>query len=114
MFVYRKQYVGLSVIVCLLICSLVTFFMFPRPVLVEDGGIRSVIVHFDRDTSRVLINMTVSVCECVCGHSRLCVTFSSFYRLNHSSVPLNVSIALLIIHILTLQVCIKLYVDLDP
>ncbi|XP_060793047.1 transmembrane protein 106C-like [Neoarius graeffei] len=53
-----KQYVGLSVIVCLLICSLVTFFMFPRPVLVEDGGIRSVIVHFDRDTSRVLINMT--------------------------------------------------------
>ncbi|KAK3547762.1 hypothetical protein QTP86_029145 [Hemibagrus guttatus] len=53
-----KQYVGLSVIVCLFVCSLVTFFMFPRPVLVEDGGIRSVIIHFDHDTSRVLINMT--------------------------------------------------------
>ncbi|XP_046726174.1 transmembrane protein 106C-like isoform X1 [Silurus meridionalis] len=53
-----KQYVGLSVIVCLFICSLITFFMFPRPVLVEDGGIRSVLIHFDHDTSRVLINMT--------------------------------------------------------
>ncbi|XP_047665811.1 transmembrane protein 106C-like isoform X2 [Tachysurus fulvidraco] len=55
-----KQYVGLSVIVCLFVCSLVTFFMFPRPVLVEDGGIRSVIIHFDHDTSRVLINMTMN------------------------------------------------------
>ncbi|XP_053498680.1 transmembrane protein 106C-like [Ictalurus furcatus] len=53
-----KQYVGLSVIVCLFVCSLVTFFMFPRPVLVEDGGIQSVVIHFDHDNSRVLINMT--------------------------------------------------------
>ncbi|KAL7859553.1 hypothetical protein SRHO_G00147000 [Serrasalmus rhombeus] len=56
-----KQYVGLSVIVCLLVSSLVAFFMFPRPVLVEDGGIRSVIVVFDQEKSRVLINMTSSL-----------------------------------------------------
>ncbi|XP_062864821.1 transmembrane protein 106C-like [Trichomycterus rosablanca] len=53
-----KLYMGLSVVVCLLVCSLVTFFMFPRPVLVEDGGIRSVLIHFDHTNSRVLINMT--------------------------------------------------------
>ncbi|KAL7864478.1 hypothetical protein AOLI_G00158980, partial [Acnodon oligacanthus] len=56
-----KQYVGLSVIVCLLVSCLVAFFMFPRPVLVEDGGIRSVIVVFDQEKSRVLINMTSSL-----------------------------------------------------
>ncbi|XP_036447859.1 transmembrane protein 106C [Colossoma macropomum] len=56
-----KLYVGLSVIVCLLVSCLVAFFMFPRPVLVEDGGIRSVIVVFDQEKSRVLINMTSSL-----------------------------------------------------
>ncbi|XP_072553165.1 transmembrane protein 106C [Salminus brasiliensis] len=56
-----KLYVGLSVIVCLLVSSLVAFFMFPRPVLVEDGGIRSVIVLFDHEKSRVLMNMTSSL-----------------------------------------------------
>ncbi|XP_022519751.2 transmembrane protein 106C [Astyanax mexicanus] len=56
-----KQYVGLSVIVCLLVSALVAFFLFPRPVLVEDGGIRSVIVLFDHHKSRVLINLTSSL-----------------------------------------------------
>uniref|UniRef100_A0A4W4DRJ4 Transmembrane protein 106 C-terminal domain-containing protein n=1 Tax=Electrophorus electricus TaxID=8005 RepID=A0A4W4DRJ4_ELEEL len=56
----RKLYVGLSVIMCLLVSSLVAFFLFPRPVLVEDGGVQSVIVLFDHERSRVLINMTVS------------------------------------------------------
>uniref|UniRef100_A0AAY5EVZ7 Transmembrane protein 106C n=1 Tax=Electrophorus electricus TaxID=8005 RepID=A0AAY5EVZ7_ELEEL len=55
-----KLYVGLSVIMCLLVSSLVAFFLFPRPVLVEDGGVQSVIVLFDHERSRVLINMTVS------------------------------------------------------
>ncbi|KAK1801604.1 hypothetical protein P4O66_022182 [Electrophorus voltai] len=56
-----KLYVGLSVIVCLLVSSLVAFFLFPRPVLVEDGGVQSVIVLFDHERSRVLINMTSSL-----------------------------------------------------
>ncbi|KAI4882760.1 hypothetical protein NFI96_017077, partial [Prochilodus magdalenae] len=56
-----KLYVVLSVIVCLLVSSLVAFFLFPRPVLVEDGGIRSVVVLFDHEKSRVLMNMTSSL-----------------------------------------------------
>ncbi|XP_066529478.1 transmembrane protein 106C [Hoplias malabaricus] len=53
-----KLYVGLSVIVCLLVSVLVAFFLFPRPVLVEDGGTLSVIVLFNHNKSKVLINMT--------------------------------------------------------
>lgn len=49
----------LSVILCLLASFLVAFFLFPRPVLVVDDGIRSVTVHFDRNNSKVIINMTV-------------------------------------------------------
>ncbi|XP_036389210.1 transmembrane protein 106C [Megalops cyprinoides] len=53
-----KLYVVLSVVLCLLASSLVAFFMFPRSVLVEDDGIRTVTVRFDRNNSKVLINMT--------------------------------------------------------
>ncbi len=49
----------LSVILCLLASILVAFFLFPRPVLVVDDGIRSVTVHFNRNNSKVIINMTV-------------------------------------------------------
>ncbi len=55
----RKSYVVLSVILCLLASILVAFFLFPRPVLVVDDGIRSVTVHFNRNNSKVIINMTV-------------------------------------------------------
>ncbi len=55
----RKSYVVLSVILCLLASFLVAFFLFPRPVLVVDDGIRSVTVHFNRNNSKVIINMTV-------------------------------------------------------
>lgn len=53
-----KLYVGLSVVLCLLASSLVAFFLFPRLVVVVDGGIRSMIVHFDRNNTKVLMNMT--------------------------------------------------------
>lgn len=49
----------LSVLLCLLASSLVAFFLFPRPVLVVDGGIRSVSVRFDPSGMKVLMNMTV-------------------------------------------------------
>uniref|UniRef100_A0A672PU73 Transmembrane protein 106C-like n=1 Tax=Sinocyclocheilus grahami TaxID=75366 RepID=A0A672PU73_SINGR len=60
-----KLYVVLSVILCLLASFLVAFFLFPRPVLVVDDGIRSVTVHFDRNNSKVIINMTVISVTCL-------------------------------------------------
>lgn len=56
----RKLYVVLSAVLCLLASSLVVFFLFPRSVMVEDDGIRSVTVQFDHINTKVLINMTVS------------------------------------------------------
>lgn len=56
----RKLYVGLSVLLCLLVSSLVAFFLFPRSVVVEDAGLRSVTVRFDHLSKKVLMNMTVS------------------------------------------------------
>ncbi|XP_058498928.1 transmembrane protein 106C-like [Solea solea] len=53
-----KLYVVLSVVLCLLASSLVAFFLFPRPVVVVDNGIRSVTVHFDHPNMKVLMNMT--------------------------------------------------------
>lgn len=84
----RKLYVVLSVLVCLLACSLVTFFMFPRPVLVEDGGIRSVLVYFDHTNGRVLINMTVSGESCTGSgqawwYCKMCVSSQSCLKFNN-------------------------------
>ncbi|KAF3696539.1 Transmembrane protein 106C [Channa argus] len=53
-----KLYVGLSVVLCLLVSSFVAFFLFPRPVVVVDGGIRTVTVRFDDVNLNVLMNMT--------------------------------------------------------
>lgn len=49
----------LSVVLCLLASSLVAFFLFPRSMVVVDGGIRSVTVHFDESNSKIFMNMTV-------------------------------------------------------
>lgn len=57
----RKLYVVLSAVLCLLASSLVVFFLFPRSVMVEDDGIRSVTVQFDHINTKVLINMTSSL-----------------------------------------------------
>uniref|UniRef100_A0A8C7M1I1 Transmembrane protein 106C n=1 Tax=Oncorhynchus mykiss TaxID=8022 RepID=A0A8C7M1I1_ONCMY len=56
-----KLYVVLSAVLCLLASSLVVFFLFPRSVMVEDDGIRSVTVQFDHINTKVLINMTSSL-----------------------------------------------------
>ncbi|KAK0132133.1 Transmembrane protein 106C [Merluccius polli] len=53
-----KLYVVLSTLVCLLASTLVAFFLFPRSMVVVDDGIRLVTVHFDRTSTRVLLNMT--------------------------------------------------------
>uniref|UniRef100_UPI00398F2DAE transmembrane protein 106C-like n=1 Tax=Pristiophorus japonicus TaxID=55135 RepID=UPI00398F2DAE len=53
-----KLYVFLSIFLCLFISGLVVFFLFPRSVVVNDDGIRVVIVKFDTNNSRVFIDMT--------------------------------------------------------
>ncbi|KAE8626826.1 hypothetical protein XENTR_v10006772 [Xenopus tropicalis] len=58
-----KLYVLLSVILCLLICGLVVFFLFPRTVLIEDGGIKMVKVWFDTENKVVILGMTVRFCR---------------------------------------------------
>lgn len=55
----RKQYVFLSVLLCLLASGLVVFFLFPHSVLVDDGGIKVVKVTFDRKDSLVILTIMV-------------------------------------------------------
>lgn len=57
--VFRKLYVVLSVVLCLLASSLVAFFLFPRAVIVVDDGIHTVTVLFDHTNMKVHMNMTV-------------------------------------------------------
>ncbi|KAL1020773.1 hypothetical protein UPYG_G00004490 [Umbra pygmaea] len=56
-----KLYVVLSAVLCLLASSLVVFFLFPRPVVVVDDGIRSVTVQYDQVNTKVLMNLTSSL-----------------------------------------------------
>lgn len=51
---------------------MVVFFLFPRSVVVSDDGIRVVIVTFDRNNSRVVIDMT----------STLNISNSNFYTVS--------------------------------
>ncbi|KAG8452614.1 hypothetical protein GDO86_004412 [Hymenochirus boettgeri] len=53
-----KLYVVLSVLLCFLICGLVVYFLFPRTVNVEDGGIKVVKVWFDTSNKVVNLEMT--------------------------------------------------------
>lgn len=53
-----KLYVVLSVMLCLLASGLGAFFLFPRSVIVDFDGVRSVIVHFDHAEQRVLMKLT--------------------------------------------------------
>ncbi|XP_075708014.1 transmembrane protein 106C [Rhinoderma darwinii] len=71
-----KLYVVLSVLLCLLICGFVVFFLFPRTVLVQDGGIRMVQVWFDKENDIVNLAMT----------STLQITNSNFYSISVDSL----------------------------
>lgn len=83
----RKLYVVLSVVLCLLASSLVAFFLFPRPVVVVDGGIRSVTVTFDRNNTKVLMNMTVGFI------SQLLLIYTNSMT-KHNSQPLQAQVSL--------------------
>ncbi|MBN3272744.1 T106C protein, partial [Polyodon spathula] len=75
-----KLYVVISVVLCLLASALVAFFLFPRSVLVSDDGIKVVMVQFDRNNSKVFINMT----------STLNVSNSNFYTVSVDSLTSQV------------------------
>ncbi|CAH2224633.1 transmembrane 106C [Pelobates cultripes] len=67
-----KLYVVLSVLLCLLICGLVLFFLFPRSIMVQDGGIKMVTVWFDKENKVVTIAMT----------SAMSIKNSNFYAIS--------------------------------
>ena len=58
-FFCSKQYVLLSVLLCLLASGLVVFFLFPHSVLVDDDGIKVVKVTFNKQDSLVILAITV-------------------------------------------------------
>lgn len=71
-----KLYVILSVLFCLLICGLVLFFLFPRSIIVEDGGIKMVKVWFHKENEVVTMAMT----------SAMSIKNSNFYGISLSNL----------------------------
>ncbi|OBS70724.1 hypothetical protein A6R68_00729 [Neotoma lepida] len=59
--IYSKQYVLLSILLCLLASSLVFFFLFPHSVLVDDNGIKVVTVTFNKQASLVILDVTATL-----------------------------------------------------
>uniref|UniRef100_A0A673U5X8 Transmembrane protein 106C n=1 Tax=Suricata suricatta TaxID=37032 RepID=A0A673U5X8_SURSU len=56
-----KQYVLLSVLLCLLASGLVVFFLFPHSVLVDEDGIKVVKVTFNKQDSLVTLAITATL-----------------------------------------------------
>ncbi|KAM9673387.1 transmembrane protein 106C isoform 1-T3 [Trichechus inunguis] len=56
-----KQYVLLSVLLCLLASGLVVFFLFPHSVLVDDDGIKVMKVLFNKEDSLVILAITATL-----------------------------------------------------
>lgn len=57
---HSKLYVMASVILCLLLCTLAVFFLFPRSIDVNYVGVKSVYVSYDQSKRIVYLNVTVS------------------------------------------------------
>ncbi|KAJ8251898.1 hypothetical protein GJAV_G00226680 [Gymnothorax javanicus] len=56
-----KLYVSLSVALCVLICSLVLFFLFPRSVLLSPVAVKSVYVYFTPSTVEMTITNVINI-----------------------------------------------------
>ncbi|XP_004693229.1 PREDICTED: transmembrane protein 106C [Condylura cristata] len=56
-----KQYVLLSILLCLLASGLVVFFLFPHSVLVDNGGIKVEKVTFNTQDSLVILAITATL-----------------------------------------------------
>lgn len=56
----RKLYVSLAVTICLLMSSLIIFFLFPRSIAVQPAGLNASSIAFNSTISSIDLNMTVS------------------------------------------------------
>ncbi|XP_042361807.1 transmembrane protein 106A-like [Plectropomus leopardus] len=58
---HTKLYVAVSVVVCLLVSSLVLFFLFPRSVLLSPVAVKSSFVYFTEDDVRINITNVLNI-----------------------------------------------------
>lgn len=56
-----KLYVSLSVALCILVCSLILFFLFPRSVLLSPVAVKSVYVFFTPSTVEMTITNVINI-----------------------------------------------------
>lgn len=54
---HRKLYVCISVAVCLLICSLILFFLFPRSMDMSPVELQSSMVYFTPETVKMVVTV---------------------------------------------------------
>ncbi|XP_007897911.1 transmembrane protein 106Ba [Callorhinchus milii] len=75
-----KLYVTSSVILCLLLCGLAVFFLFPRSIDVSYVGVKSVYVSYDQINRVVYLNIT----------STLNITNNNFYSVDVANISAQV------------------------
>uniref|UniRef100_G3N5S5 Transmembrane protein 106B n=2 Tax=Gasterosteus aculeatus aculeatus TaxID=481459 RepID=G3N5S5_GASAC len=78
-----KLYVSASVVVCLLLCSLAVFFLFPRSIDVSYVGVKSVFVSYDQDKRSVYLNIT----------NTLNITNNNYYSVEVANITAHVQFA---------------------
>lgn len=71
----RKLYVTLSVALCLLLCGLAVFFLFPRSIDVTYDGVKSAYVSYDQEKRIVYLNITVRSCSPLSLHIKRSLTW---------------------------------------
>ncbi|KAI4810809.1 hypothetical protein KUCAC02_013739 [Chaenocephalus aceratus] len=75
-----KQYVTISVVLCLLLSSLAVFFLFPRSIDVSYVGVKSAYVSYDLDKRIVYLNIT----------STLNITNNNYYTISVTNITAQV------------------------
>ncbi|KAE8282376.1 Transmembrane protein 106B [Larimichthys crocea] len=78
-----KLYVFASVAVCLLLCSLAVFFLFPRSIDVSYVGVKSVFVNYDQEKRSVYLNIT----------NTLSITNNNYYSVEVANITAQVQFA---------------------
>lgn len=58
---HTKLYVCISMTVCLLLCCLILFFLFPRSVTLTPVSVQSVMVHFTQDTVEIEVTNLMNI-----------------------------------------------------
>ncbi|XP_074915844.1 transmembrane protein 106A isoform X3 [Chelonoidis abingdonii] len=75
-----KLYVSLAVTICLLMSSLIIFFLFPRSIAVQPAGLNASSIAFNSTASRINLNMT----------NVLNVTNNNFYPVTVTQLDIEV------------------------